>query len=320
MHVAAVVATFEQRVCYICGQIGHTTQKIEKKMIENESQNNIFQYGNWLRVPVGVTNQNNGLWRNGIEMIKGDKGETSLQYRNTSEVFELKALKIKRIRYLLRIRMMNQKQDAKWVSGEFRKEEWGSRVDVEGRNELKMGRNSNIRVTGYYGHANPSERNSSWDILKSVGAAVNEEWVVGSDFNAVLNDAEKDSGRRIVRAQMNDFRDILDDLALVDIKQDRGWFTWINNSEGDRLFKERLDRSITSVSMAEKFPFIAPSVIRQSQSDHDAILLDLYSRKPKGHPHDNKIRFRYEECWAVEEDVKSIINKAWEKDGSNYGN
>ncbi|KAG4171454.1 hypothetical protein ERO13_A12G210150v2, partial [Gossypium hirsutum] len=165
---------------------------------------------------------------------------------------------------------------------------------------VKMGRNSNIRVTGYYGHANPSERNSSWDILKSVRAAVNEEWVVGSDFNAVLNDAEKDSGRRIVRAQMNDFR----------------WFTWINNSDGDRLIKERLDRSITSVSMAEKFPFIAPSVIRQSQSDHDAILLDLYSHKPKGHPHDNKIRFRYEECWAVEEDVKSIINKAWEKDGN----
>ncbi|KAH1130740.1 hypothetical protein J1N35_002118 [Gossypium stocksii] len=70
--------------------------------------------------------------------------------------------------------------------------------------------------------------------------------------------------------------------------------------------------------MVEKFPFIASSVIRQSQSDHDAILIDLYGRKPKSHPYDARISFRYEECWAFEKDIKRIINKGWVKDENNY--
>ncbi|TYI86331.1 hypothetical protein E1A91_D04G058000v1, partial [Gossypium mustelinum] len=173
---------------------------------------------------------------------------------------------------------------------------------------VNLGCTNIIRVTGYYGHANPSERNNSWNMLRRVGEVVKEEWVVGGDFNAMLNDAEKEGGRQIARAYMNDFRDIIDDLALVDIKPDRGWFTWVNNREGHSLIKERLDRFLTSVSMVEKFPFIESKVIRQSQSDHDAILFDLYGRKPMGYPCDNRIRFRYEECWASEKEIKS-----WQK-------
>ncbi|KAK5846844.1 hypothetical protein PVK06_003143 [Gossypium arboreum] len=62
-------------------------------MIENNSQNNVFQYGNWLRVPIEATNQNNGLWRNGIEMFKEDEEGTRKQYRNTSVVLGSKGLK-----------------------------------------------------------------------------------------------------------------------------------------------------------------------------------------------------------------------------------
>ncbi|PPD73001.1 hypothetical protein GOBAR_DD30103 [Gossypium barbadense] len=47
---------------------------------------------------------------------------------------------------------------------------------------VKLGCTKTIRVMGYYGHANPSERNSSWNMLRSVGAAVKEEWVVGVSF------------------------------------------------------------------------------------------------------------------------------------------
>ncbi|KAG8499276.1 hypothetical protein CXB51_005790 [Gossypium anomalum] len=128
-------------------------------------------------------------------------------------------------------------------------------------------------------------------MLQRVGASVKEEWVVGGDFNAMLNDVEKEGGRRIV-----------------------------NNREGDTLIKERLDQFLTSISIVEKYLFIASSVIRQLQSDRDTILLDLCGCKPRCHPHDNRLCFRYEECWAIERDVKRIINNAWSKDAGNYGN
>ncbi|PPR90579.1 hypothetical protein GOBAR_AA30105 [Gossypium barbadense] len=97
---------------------------------------------------------------------------------------------------------------------------------------VKLENNKNIRVTGFYGHANPNLRSNSWDILRRVGESVREEWIVGGDFNAILNDAEKEGGRRGVRAQMNEFKEVMDELALVDIKPDSGWFTWVNNRSG----------------------------------------------------------------------------------------
>ncbi|PPR88585.1 hypothetical protein GOBAR_AA32098 [Gossypium barbadense] len=97
---------------------------------------------------------------------------------------------------------------------------------------VKLENNKNIRVTGFYGHANPNLRSSSWDILQRVGESVREEWIVGGNFNAILNDAEKEDGRRGVRVQMNEFKEVMDELALVDIKPDSGWFTWVNNRSG----------------------------------------------------------------------------------------
>ncbi|MBA0740671.1 hypothetical protein Gogos_013863 [Gossypium gossypioides] len=94
-----------------------------------------------------------------------------------------------------------------------------------------------------------------------------------------LESTKKEGGHRIVRAHINEFRYILDDLALVDIKSNRGWFTWVNNRGGDRLIKERFNKFLTSVSMGVNYLFIAINVVRQTQSDHDAIFFDLCGLK-----------------------------------------
>ncbi|MFQ6663641.1 hypothetical protein Gotur_031084 [Gossypium turneri] len=127
----------------------------------------------------------------------------------------------------------------------------------------------------------------SWDILRRVGESVREEWVVGGDFNAILNDAEKEGGRRGVRTQMNDFKEVMDEIALVDIKPDSGWFTWVNNRNEGSLIKERLDRFLTSVAVVENFPFIATKV--------------------------------FDVCWAGDEEAKNVIERAWNREGTNYG-
>ncbi|TYG80510.1 hypothetical protein ES288_D02G221900v1 [Gossypium darwinii] len=184
---------------------------------------------------------------------------------------------------------------------------------------VKLDNNKTIRVTGFYGHANPNHRSSSWDILRRVGESVREEWVVGGDFNAILNDAEKEGGRKRVRGQMNEFKDVMDDMALVDIKPDSGWFTWVNNRDKGSLIKERLDRFLTSVSVVESFPFIATKVVKQTQSDHDAIILDLWGRKLKAYLIDNRLSFKFDVCWSGDEKAKNIVGRAWNMEGTDYG-
>ncbi|KAK8356477.1 hypothetical protein V6Z12_A05G356000 [Gossypium hirsutum] len=159
---------------------------------------------------------------------------------------------------------------------------------------VKLENNKNIKVTGFYGHANPNLRSSSWDILQRVGESVREEWIVGGDFNAILNDAEKEDGRRGVRAQMNEFKE-----------------KW------GGLIKERIDRFISSGSVAEKFPFISTKVVRQTQSDHDAIILDLWGRKPKDYPNDKRLCFKFDVCWAGDVGAKNVIERAWNRDATD---
>ncbi|PPD99533.1 hypothetical protein GOBAR_DD03446 [Gossypium barbadense] len=118
---------------------------------------------------------------------------------------------------------------------------------------------------------------------------------------------------------MNEFKDVMDDMALVDIKPDSGWFTWVNNRNEGSLIKERLDRFLTSVSVVENFPFIATKVVRQTQSDHDTIILDLWGQKLKAYPKDNRLCFNFDVCWVGDEEAKNIIERAWNMEGTDYG-
>ncbi|PPR80791.1 hypothetical protein GOBAR_AA39924 [Gossypium barbadense] len=122
---------------------------------------------------------------------------------------------------------------------------------------VKLGNHNNLKVIGFYGHANPNLRSSWWEMLRRVSASIGEDWVVGGDFNAILNDAKKDGGHKKEWAQMKEFQETMDKLALVDIKLERGWFIWINNMSGDSMIREMLDRFLTSISMIENFPFMA---------------------------------------------------------------
>ncbi|KAK8264561.1 hypothetical protein V6Z12_D12G118100 [Gossypium hirsutum] len=182
---------------------------------------------------------------------------------------------------------------------------------------IKLDNGEVIRFTSFYGHPNPNLRHHAWDMLKKVKDKVNEGWIVGGDFNAILNNSEKEGGRRKPTNMMEDFWDILDVLNLSDVKTKNGWFTWTNNREGNGVIKERLDRFLISDIIIEKMPFITSSIVRQSKSDHEAILLDLYGNNPKEKGYDLRAWFRYDVCWAKEQEAKDIISKAWSMEGCN---
>lgn len=93
-----------------------------------------------------------------------------------------------------------------------------------------------------------SVRDQSWELLRNLARNGVENWIVGGDFNEVMDKNEKYGGRRKARTIMEAFRKVADDLALTDMKLDRGWFTWSNNRKGMGLVKERLDRFLVSTS------------------------------------------------------------------------
>ncbi|PPR87341.1 hypothetical protein GOBAR_AA33348 [Gossypium barbadense] len=104
---------------------------------------------------------------------------------------------------------------------------------------------------------------------------------------------EKIGGRREARFVMKVFEKVFNEMALVDVKKDKGWFTWSNNRDGSRFVKERLDRFVISASWVEKVPFTSTEVVRQSCSDHDAIFLDSRGHKPIDDVRNPRLFFKF---------------------------
>ncbi|KAA3485063.1 reverse transcriptase [Gossypium australe] len=181
-----------------------------------------------------------------------------------------------------------------------------------------MDEGKELRFTGFYGHSNLGLRKQACDMLRSIKSRTKEGWMIGGDFKDILNEAEKDGGRRKPKTTMREFNEFVEELSLVNIKTSTGWFTWSNNREGSRLVKERLDRFLVSEDVVEKMLFMETKVVRQSKSDHDAILMNTEGNKPRERGTYQKQCFRYDMCWAKEKEVIDIINRIWSKTDRSF--
>ncbi|MBA0671045.1 hypothetical protein Goklo_029793 [Gossypium klotzschianum] len=206
--------------CYNCGLISHSTQKYEKTVSKNKSNETSYQYGNWLRASIGIANQDWGNWRNGIEVIEAKRIVVSGGWqsalprsmkflcwncrglRNPATVRELKQLLVANnldIIFLSEIKMIAN--DFQRVQNRCKMEN-GLAVSSEGKSgglTLIWREDVDVNIQNY------SKRGLNFK----------------GDFNAILNDAEKEGGRRKARSQINEFKDLVDELALVDIKPGR---------------------------------------------------------------------------------------------------
>ncbi|KAK5782901.1 hypothetical protein PVK06_037406 [Gossypium arboreum] len=76
--------------CYICGLIGHTFKTCKNKLPGPVSNEENFQYGNWLRAHFAAPIQNRGIRRNGVEILSTkalsseDREDSKINTRNES--------------------------------------------------------------------------------------------------------------------------------------------------------------------------------------------------------------------------------------------
>lgn len=63
------------------------------------------------------------------------------------------------------------------------------------------------------------------ELLRDIRSRVIEDLIMGGDFNEILDESEKSEGRRKSGVAMDDFRRVISELALMDVKPDRGWYT-----------------------------------------------------------------------------------------------
>ncbi|XP_004309357.1 PREDICTED: uncharacterized protein LOC101301924, partial [Fragaria vesca subsp. vesca] len=121
---------------------------------------------------------------------------------------------------------------------------------------------------------------------------------------------EKEGGQIRAEKQMDRFREALNVCDLKDLYFTWPYFTWRGNRHGEEI-KERLDRFVVNRTWLQMFPASKVTHLLPSESDHLPILIHIRRSSGRRKKRKRKNKFRFEEFWLREKDVKDVVEAGW---------
>lgn len=94
-------------------------------------------------------------------------------------------------------------------------------VDTFSKNHIdaivNKGKEDVCRLIGFYGEPITHKRFESWDLLRQLNNCFNLPWLCAGDFNELLKSSEKMGGSTRSQAQMQLFREVVDECGFIDL-------------------------------------------------------------------------------------------------------
>ncbi|KAL0313711.1 UNVERIFIED_CONTAM: hypothetical protein Scaly_2908000 [Sesamum calycinum] len=113
-----------------------------------------------------------------------------------------------------------------------------------------------------------------WQKLVLLANSISDEpWIVGGDFNTVLDMSEVCGSSADIHLAMTEFRDCLLDTGLIHLPVQGERFSWHNCSEGDRSLWKRLDRLLVNDAWLSQWPNSHYHCLNARTSDHSPLVI-----------------------------------------------
>jgi exonuclease III len=166
---------------------------------------------------------------------------------------------------------------------------WKDVQDVEIQNYTRRHINALVKhegngncwkLTCFYGHPSTAKRHESWSLLEHLKFFQPHPWMCVGDFNEILTQEEKTGVTLRKEAQMDQFRNALENCRLIDLGFSGARFTWTNGRQGESLIKERLDRAVANKEWKSLFCEVAVYVLAARSSDHKPLLM-CFNHEPE---------------------------------------
>ncbi|KAL0293349.1 UNVERIFIED_CONTAM: hypothetical protein Sangu_3239800, partial [Sesamum angustifolium] len=103
-------------------------------------------------------------------------------------------------------------------------------------------------------------------------------WLVGGDFNAVLDMSEVSGASGDIRVAMHEFNDCIIQTGLISLPMQGERFSWHNCSTDGRSLWKRLDRMFVNDAWLERWPNLFYTCLTPRTSDHSPLVLKGDSR------------------------------------------
>ncbi|CAL1359849.1 unnamed protein product [Linum trigynum] len=145
--------------------------------------------------------------------------------------------------------------------------------------------------------------------LQELCEGIHVPYIVIGDFNAILNESEKDGGTQWNAAHSLSLRNFVHNMGLLDPGFQGDQFTWTNKRMGAACIRERLDRALCSQTWLDRFPDTLVKHFTDQGSDHRALIL---SDKP--YARNSRPMFRFDARWADNPEVRAMVEYVWQEE------
>lgn len=132
-----------------------------------------------------------------------------------------------------------------------------------------------VRLTGIYGVSEVTHRHRTWALIRRLRDESSLLWLIGGDYNEILNEGENAGGGSRAPRQMAEFNLALAEAGLADLGFEGFQYTWSNGREHPHTVRCRLDRVCADAEAILCYPTAYVTHLEYSGSDHLPLLLKL---------------------------------------------
>ncbi|KAL0295377.1 UNVERIFIED_CONTAM: Retrovirus-related Pol polyprotein from type-2 retrotransposable element R2DM [Sesamum radiatum] len=131
-----------------------------------------------------------------------------------------------------------------------------------------------VVITVVYGVNDVIGRRVLWaDLMRLSTMTANEPWLVGGDFNTVLDASEVCGQSGDIRGAAEEFQGCLQATGLITLPMQGERFTWHNCSRDSRSLWKRLDRLLVNDRWLTNWPSTTYASLTARTSDHSPLIL-----------------------------------------------
>ncbi|KAL0396414.1 UNVERIFIED_CONTAM: hypothetical protein Scaly_0089800 [Sesamum calycinum] len=169
-----------------------------------------------------------------------------------------------------------------------------------------LGMHEPILTTVVYGANDVSSRRELWQGLTDMAVTVDLPWLVGGDFNAVLDMSDVSGASGDIRVAMTEFNDCILQTGLISLPMQGERFSWHNCSTDGRSLWKRLDLMFVNDVWMEQWPNLFYTCLTPRTSDHSPLVL-------KGDSRDMQVSmFRFDNYLALSPGFLASVHNVWQ--------
>ncbi|XP_060177939.1 uncharacterized protein LOC132607879 [Lycium barbarum] len=150
-------------------------------------------------------------------------------------------------------------------------------LDTEQSNTVKLKfqeLNRDMVVTMVYAKCSEVERLQLWNNLYFLASNMTSPWLIGGDFNVILNEEEKIGGLPILPQEYEHFAFCLNSYELHEMPFKGSPFTWWNGRAANDCIFKRLDRIVHNDTFQNWFGQLEVEHLSRTGSDHAPLLVE----------------------------------------------